>query len=153
MSEFSAAEATGLVSQEKTTGLWKGGVWKAENLLMTFCLSLMVLLPIVDMALRSTTSVHLCNASTSELIGRWAAARAKAPPRSRRKCARSRPSRASSPRRNSGELLTMAKIAMRLPANGTRGTGDNRKPRPTTALRASAENSTSPRSNGSVSAG
>jgi C4-dicarboxylate transporter, DctM subunit len=57
MSEFSAAEAAGLVSQEKATGFWKGGVWKAENLLMTFCLAAIVLLPIIDMALRSTTIV------------------------------------------------------------------------------------------------
>ena len=57
MSEFSAAEAAGLVSHEKATGFWRGGVWKAENLLMTFCLAAMVLLPILDMALRRTTIV------------------------------------------------------------------------------------------------
>jgi C4-dicarboxylate transporter, DctM subunit len=53
----SNAEVAPAGSQEEASGFWRGGVWKAENLLMTFCLSLMVLLPIVDMALRSTTIV------------------------------------------------------------------------------------------------
>lgn len=44
-------------SQEKASGFWKGGVWKAENLAMTFCLALMVLIPITEMTLRSTTIV------------------------------------------------------------------------------------------------
>ncbi len=57
MNEHAADEAAGPGSHEEVAGFWKGGVWKAENLLMTFCLSLMVLLPIVDMALRSTTIV------------------------------------------------------------------------------------------------
>ena len=57
MSEGIAGEAAGLGSGEQASGFWRGGVWKAENLLMTFCLAMMVLLPIVDMALRSTTIV------------------------------------------------------------------------------------------------
>jgi len=57
MSETSAAEAAGLGSQEETTGFWRGGVWKAEDLLISLCLAVMVVLPIVDMALRSTTIV------------------------------------------------------------------------------------------------
>lgn len=57
MSGGVAEEAAGLGVREETSGFWRGGVWKAENLLMAFCLSLMVLLPVVDMALRSTTIV------------------------------------------------------------------------------------------------
>ena len=56
MNEHAADEAVGPGSHEEAAGFWKGP-WKAENLLMTFSLSLMVLLPIVDMALRSTTIV------------------------------------------------------------------------------------------------
>ncbi len=43
--------------EEGASGFWKGGVWKAENLLIMLCLSLMVLLPVLDMALRSTKFV------------------------------------------------------------------------------------------------
>ncbi len=57
MNESIAEEAPAHRSQEEASGFWRGGVWKAENLLMTLCLSLMVLLPVVDMALRSSTIV------------------------------------------------------------------------------------------------
>jgi C4-dicarboxylate transporter DctM subunit len=57
MNESASEKPTDSSGQQEASGFWKGGVWKSENLLMTFCLATMVLLPVADMALRSTTIV------------------------------------------------------------------------------------------------
>jgi C4-dicarboxylate transporter, DctM subunit len=57
MSEHTGQDGATSAAQQEAPGFWIGGLWKGENLLMTFCLAAMVLLPLIDMALRSTTIV------------------------------------------------------------------------------------------------
>jgi C4-dicarboxylate transporter, DctM subunit len=57
MSENAGQDSAAPGAQQQAPGFWIGGLWKSENLLMTFCLAAMVLLPLIDMALRSTTIV------------------------------------------------------------------------------------------------
>ena len=57
MSEHALQDSAGPGTQREAPNSWIGGLWKGENLLMTFCLAAMVLLPLIDMALRSTTIV------------------------------------------------------------------------------------------------
>jgi tripartite ATP-independent transporter DctM subunit len=57
MSERSAEAVGAADPHAEAPNPWIGGLWKGENLLMTFCLAAMVLLPLADMALRSTTIV------------------------------------------------------------------------------------------------
>lgn len=44
-------------SQRDSSGGWKGRLKAGGDLLMTFCLAAMVLLPLLDIVLRSTTIV------------------------------------------------------------------------------------------------
>jgi C4-dicarboxylate transporter, DctM subunit len=57
MSEIPAEKAAAPGTQQNTPVFWIRSLWKGENLLITFCLAAMVLLPLMDMALRSTTIV------------------------------------------------------------------------------------------------
>ncbi|MBN1571169.1 MAG: TRAP transporter large permease subunit [Acidobacteria bacterium] len=57
MSNHAPEEAAVPDQQKEAPANWIGGLWKGENLLMTFCLAAMVLLPLADMVLRSTTIV------------------------------------------------------------------------------------------------
>jgi C4-dicarboxylate transporter, DctM subunit len=59
MSKSTVEVADAASFHKKGFSRWKGGLKTSEDLLMTFCLVLMVLLPLLDIALRSTTIVLL----------------------------------------------------------------------------------------------